>query len=82
MNDLRTYESFRDELAKIAAAGGKNIGQLLSSLAERSGVRPSMLPSITQVKNISARGDRGRAAEIAQNVRGYLKSIPRAQQAA
>lgn len=67
------YRSFIDELGKIAAAGGKNIGQLLSGLAERQGLRPSMFPSIKQVQNVAGR-DRSRAAEIASNIRSTLKA--------
>lgn len=63
--------SFVDEMRKIAA--GKDVGQLLSGLAQRTGVRPSMIPSIKQVQNV-AKSDRGRAAEIASNIRSSLKS--------
>ena len=66
-----TYDSFCDELTKISAA--KDAKELLSGLAQRVGVRPSMLPSITQVGNAAKSGNRQRAAEIARNVRGYLK---------
>lgn len=63
--------SFSDEMRKIAA--GRDVGQLLSSLAARTGVRPSMVPGIQQVQHV-AKVDRGRAAEIAQNIRGALKN--------
>jgi len=66
------YQSFIDELGKIASSG-KNIGQLLSSLAERQGFRPSMFPSIKQVEHVATK-NRGRAAEIASNVRTTLKA--------
>jgi hypothetical protein len=59
------------ELRKIAS--GKDVGQLLSDLARRSGQRPSMIPSIRQVSNVAQR-DRGRAAEIASNIRTALKT--------
>jgi hypothetical protein len=65
------YTSFKDEMGKLAA--GKDIGQLLSGLATRTGARPSMIPSIQQAKNVALK-DRGRAAEIAQNVRSALKT--------
>lgn len=73
MDQETLYLSFADEFEKIAK-GGRDVGQLLSSLAERSGVKPSNLPSIKQVQNAAASGNRGRAAEIAKNVRSYLKS--------
>ena len=63
--------SFSDEMRKIAA--GRDVGQLLSNLAARTGVRPSLVPGIRQVQNV-AKVDRSRAAEIAQNIRGALKN--------
>jgi hypothetical protein len=65
------YPGFIDELQKISA--GKGVSTLLSNLAERQGFRPSMFPSIKQVGNV-ANKDRGRAAEIASNIRSHLKS--------
>lgn len=67
----QVYTSFKDELSKLAA--GRDVGQLLSGLATRAGMRPSMIPSIKQVQNVATK-DRGRAAEIAQNIRRSLKT--------
>jgi len=72
MDSPSVYPSFIDELQKIGA--GRGVGELLSHLAERQGVRPSMFPSIQQVKNVATK-DRRRAAEIAGNIRAHLKSI-------
>lgn len=68
------FRAFEDELSKIAA--GRNVGQLLSSLATRKGLDPTKIPSIKQVGNIAAGGNRSRAAEVAGNVRSFLKSAP------
>jgi hypothetical protein len=35
-----------------------------------------MVPGIKQVQNIADSGNRSRAAEVARNVRGYLKKNP------
>lgn len=71
--DHACLSSFLDELHKLAAPRG--VGELLSNLAQRSGIRPSLIPSIQQVKHVAAKPDgRQRAAEIALNVRNYLKS--------
>lgn len=70
MDDL-VFRAFQDELSKIAA--GRDIGQLLTSLAKRKGVNPAQVPGIKQVGNIAASGNRGRAAEVANSVRGFLK---------
>lgn len=72
--DDPNLHSMTDELRKIAR---KEIGQLLSSLAQRKGVSPSALPSIRQASNV-AKVNRPRAAEIATRVRSYLKQ-PRTQ---
>ena len=66
--------AFQDELTKIAA--GRDISQLLSGLAARKGIDPSKVPAIKQVGNIAASGNRGRAAEVAGNVRSFLKAAP------
>lgn len=66
--------AFQDELTKIAA--GRDISQLLSGLAARKGFDPSKVPAIKQVGNIVASGNRGRAAEVAGNVRSFLKAAP------
>jgi hypothetical protein len=63
--------AFADELEKVAK---KDIVSLLSSKALKAGVDPKKLPSIKQVGNVAASGERGRAAEIAQNVRGFLRN--------
>lgn len=67
--------AFEDELQKIAA--GRDVGQLLSSLAQRKGLDPTKIPAIKQVGNVAGH-NRGRAAEIAGNVRSFLKSAPSA----
>jgi hypothetical protein len=72
MDRPSVYPGFIDELQKIGT--GKGVGELLSHLAERQGFRPSMFPSIKQVQNVASR-DRGRAAEIATNIKSHLKSI-------
>lgn len=73
MDDV-LFSAFQDELTKISA--GRDIGQLLSGLAARKGLDPAKVPAIKQVGNISAAGNRSRAAEVASNVRNYLKSGP------
>lgn len=79
MDDVM-FNAFQDELTKIAA--GRDIGQLLSGLAARKGFDPSKIPSIKQVGNIAAGGNRSRAAEVAGNVRSFLKSGPASAKAA
>ena len=74
------FRAFQDELTKIAS--GRNVGELLSSLATRRGFDPSKIPSIKQVGNIAASGNRSRAAEVAGNVRNFLKSAPASSRAA
>lgn len=64
--------AFQDELAKIAA--GRDISQLLTSMAQRKGINPAQVPGIRQVGNIAAAGNRGRAAEVAGSVRNFLKA--------
>jgi hypothetical protein len=71
MVNAQSLHSFARELTKTAA--GRDIGQLLAGLATRQGVRPSLVPSIKQVQHIATK-DRGRAAEVARNVRSALKS--------
>lgn len=71
MDDVM-FNAFQDELTKIAK--GRDIGQLLSGLAARKGLDPAKVPAIKQVGNIAASGNRGRAAEVAGNVRSFLKS--------
>lgn len=71
MDDVM-FRAFQDELSKIAA--GRDIGQLLTSLATRRGVNPAQVPGIKQVGNIAAAGNRGRAAEVAGSVRNFLKA--------
>lgn len=70
--DQALYRGFSDELQKISKA--RDVGQLLSSLASRAGVDPSKVPAIKQVHNQIANGNKSRAAEIANNVRGFLKT--------
>lgn len=68
----RVFESFAQEIEKRASAG-KGVAELLSTKAVKSGLRPSMIPAIRQAAS-AASSDRGRAAEIARNVRNFLKS--------
>ena len=75
--DISVLRSFGIELKKHA--GRKDVVALLSQKAVKAGLDPGALPSIRQVGNVAASGDRGRAAEIAQNVRSFLRS-PRAAQ--
>lgn len=70
---MHTYQGFAAELQKISAR--RDVTQLLSSLAERKGLRPSMVPGIRQAGTVAnVQGKRSRAAEIAGNVRSFLKS--------
>ncbi len=74
----RAYVGFGEELQKLASSG-KNVTNMLSNLARKKGLRPSMIPGIKQVDNVAnVHGNRPRAAEIANNVRGFLKSKPNA----
>ena len=73
--DEETYMAFADEVQKIA--GESNVGQLLSNLAKRQGLRPSLVPGIKQVQNIAESGNRQRAAQVASNVRSFLKNPPK-----
>lgn len=66
----QAYVSFHEELAKISRA---DIGQRLARLAERRGLNPSAIPGIKQVSNVAS-FDRSRAAQIAGNVKNYIKS--------
>ncbi len=70
MADDQQYSSFRDEFTKI----GKEVGQLLASLAQRKGLNPANIPGIKQVGNIASAGNRSRAAEVAGSVRNFIKS--------
>ncbi len=71
--DARVYQGFADELQKISAR--KDVTELLSNLATRKGLNPGKVPGIKQVGNVStAQGNRPRAAQIASNVRSFLKS--------
>ncbi len=79
MDDVM-FNAFQDELTKISA--GRDIGQLLSGLAARKGLDPTKVPAIKQVGNIAASGNRSRAAEVAGNVRNFLKSGPASARAA
>lgn len=69
--DELAYRACVEEFQKIAS--GRDISQLLSGLAVRKGVNPASVPGIKQVGNIAAGGNRGRAAEVANSVRGFLK---------
>lgn len=70
MADEHLYSAFRDEFEKV----GKEVGQLLASLAKRKGLNPANIPGIKQVGNIASAGDRGRAAEVAGSVRNFIKA--------
>lgn len=74
--DEHAYAGFLDEFRKLSAR--KDVTQLLSNLAAKRGVNPTKLPSIKQVGAQLEQGNRGRASEIASNVRSYLKAQPRA----
>lgn len=63
--------SFFDELSKLAR---RDIASLLGARAARVGLDPTKLPGIKQVGNIANSGNRGRAAEVASNVRNYIRS--------
>lgn len=65
-----TFDGFVGELRKIA---GKGIGELLGQKAMRAGMDPSKIPAIQQATNLAEQGNRGRAAQIARNVSGFLK---------
>lgn len=72
-------EAFMAEFEKV---GKRTAMQLLSSLAARKGLDPGKIGAIKQVGTIAEAGNRPRAAEIAQNLRSYLKSPPASQRAA
>ena len=67
---VETMNSFSKTLQKLA---GRGAADLLVSMANRKGVNTKGLGAIKQVAHIAKGGDRDRAAEIARNVRGYLK---------
>lgn len=83
MPSVPAISAFVDELQKISNRG-KGVAELLASKATRAGLDPTKIPSIRQVGNIAGQGNRGRAAEIAKNVRGYIagKRAPATQVAA
>ena len=70
-----TLAAFANELEKIAL--GKSVVQLLAGKAVRKGIDPSTLPVMHQIGRMVA-SDRPRAAEVAKNVSGFLKSAPQA----
>lgn len=77
--DARVFHSFRLELDKLAKAG---VVELLANKAMRKGLDPSKIPAINQVGNILSSGNRGRAAEVANNIRGFLGTpMPKAAEA-
>jgi hypothetical protein len=67
------FHAFVDELEKFARRG---VVELLASKATRKGLDPTKLPAISQVGNILHAGSRGRAAEVAKNVSGFLGKPP------
>lgn len=67
--NIATIRGLSDELRKLSSK--RDIVQLLSSSATRRGLAPTKLPSLVQIENI-AQTDRSRAAQIANNVRGFL----------
>lgn len=64
-----SFAAFADVLTKEATSASK----LLAAMAKKRGISPMSVPAIKQVENIASR-DRGRAAEVARNVKKYLKS--------
>ncbi len=73
--DSVTFHAFADEVEKFA---GRGVVELLASKAVRKGLDPSKVPAISQVGNILNAGKRGRAAEVAKNVSGFLGKAPSA----
>lgn len=68
---LDLIKAFSDELEKIGATAA----ELLGRAASRKGLQ---LPAIEQVKAVAQQGLRPRAAEIAKNVRQFIKTAPTA----
>lgn len=69
-----SFHAFTDELGKEAS---NSMYDALLRTALSKGLRPSTLPALKQVKNVAGR-DPKRAAEIADNVRSYLKTYKKA----
>jgi len=69
--DSITFRAFLDELAEIKLAAAKGIAELLANKALRKGITPGSIPAIERVGNIALH-NRGRAAEVAGNVRSFL----------
>jgi len=67
--DIVSIRAFRDELEKIGATAA----ELLGRAAAKKGLQ---LPAISQVGAVAQSGMRPRAAEIAKNVRQFIKSAP------
>lgn len=65
-------EGFMSELKKISSR--QDAAKLLTSKAMRAGLDPDKLPAIQQVSNILESGNRGRAAQVAKNVRNYVRA--------
>lgn len=66
----QAYVGFQQALEKIARI---DVGHALTRLAERRGLNPAAIPGIKQVSNVAS-FDRDRAAQIAGNVKNYIKS--------
>lgn len=69
--DLDLLKAFSDELEKISATAAEFLGRA----ASRKGLQ---LPAIEQIKATAQQGLRPRAAEIAKNVRQFIKTAPTA----
>lgn len=63
-----------DEDEAALEKGAKAASELLANLAKKKGLDPKNIGAIKQVEHIAGAGHRGRAAEIAKSVRGYLKT--------
>jgi hypothetical protein len=61
-------------MRKSKPVSGHNVVSLLTMKAARAGLDPDKLPAIQQVSNIIATGNRGRAAQVAKNVRNYVRT--------
>lgn len=63
------------EFDRMLEKSARSAADLLSSLAARKGFDPKRIPAINQVQRIAGEA-RPRAAEIASNVRSFLKAAP------
>ncbi len=65
--DMQVLKAFEKAMVKQA----RSAAELLAAKAVRKGVDPTHIPAIKQVAS-AASDARPRAAQIAQNVRGFL----------